>query len=279
MLFCYVDESGTCDPYIPTDPSSAPVFVIVGITVASRRQKDLTMDYVRLKQEFEPHLRRPGRTLRDSIAHEIKGSKLRTDVRSSRSGRNTRRRALSFMSRTLDLLERHGCRVMGKVVVKADGFDTPDKREYPKAVQELAVTFDSQCAASKAGGIMILDGRTKVKNEGNVHSITTRRFRSGGDFYPQLLEAPVFGHSDTHVPLQIADVVASAIVFPTACVQYAEAGASIHSHENYAPIREQFGRRLAALEHRYVNADGAVRGGFQVIDPIGKRPTHLLFRG
>lgn len=279
MLFCYVDESGTCEPYNVADPGSTPVFVVAGISVAATQQKSLTMDYVRLKKEFEPQLQKPERTLSDIIKHEVKGSKLRRDVANNAGGRNNRRRALGFIDKSLKLLEDHGCRIIGKVIVKTDGQTLQDKREYPKAVQEMAVSFNSQAAASRTQGIMILDSRTKVKNEGNVHSITTRRFRTGGDFYPQLIEAPLFGHSDAHVPLQIVDILASAIIFPIACLEYTQASEQhLHRHENYKMIKDKFGARLAHLEHRYVNEAGQNRGGFQVVDPVGHRGTHLLFR-
>jgi len=278
-LFCYVDESGTCDPYVPADLGSSPVFVLAGISVPAAQQKSLTMAYVRLKKEFEPQLQRDDRTLSDLIRFEVKGSKLRRDIRSDRAGRNVRRRALGYLDKTVRLLEDHGCRIMGKVVVKTELRVLDDKREYPKAIQEMAVCFDSQAAASRTQGIMILDSRTKVKNEGNVHSITTRRFRQGGDFYPNLIEAPVFGHSDTHVPLQIADILASGIIFPIACLEYTAASDdNFHRHENFSQIKDLLGSRLAHLEHRYVNLDGINRGGFQVIDPVERRGTHLLFR-
>ncbi|MCL2780069.1 MAG: DUF3800 domain-containing protein [Actinomycetia bacterium] len=53
--------------------------------------------------------------------------------------------------------------------------------------------------------------------------MTTRRYRHGGGrggLYPQLVESPVFGHSDTHVLLQIADVLASALIYSCACAAY-----------------------------------------------------------
>lgn len=235
------------------------------------------MDYIRLKKEFVPHL--ATRKLTEVIAHEYKGDALRRAIRSTRASRNTGRRALLFIDHTLRLLEEHGCRVMGKVVVKPAGHDFDDRRVYGQALRELATTFDSQCAGSRTAGLMILDSRTKVKNEGNVHTITTGRFRAGGDEFPRLLEAPVSGHSDTHVPLQRADVVASAVVFPTACLVYSEANAaSPHMSPKYEQLKRHFGSRLQALEHRYVGSDGVNRGGFQVIDPIHQRPTHLLFR-
>lgn len=112
-----------------------------------------------------------------------------------------------------------------------------------------------------------------------MHAITTRRFRAGGDYYPNLREAPLFGHSDTHVPLQIVDILASGIIFPIACLQYTDdVPSNYHRHSNYRFIRDQLGARLSHLEHRYVNDGGSTRGGFQVVDPVQRRATHLLFR-
>lgn len=279
MLLCYVDESGTCEPYVASDPGSTPVFVIVGMTIASSQLKSLTMAYLHLKKEFEPTLAAADKTLSDLIRFEVKGSKIRKDIRADRGGRNNRRRALGFLDKTIRILEDHNARIIGKVIVKAEGHTLEDKHEYPRAVQELAVSLNSQAASSRSESIMILDSRTKVKNEGNVHHITTRKFRRGGDMYPYLHEAPVFGHSDTHVPLQIADLLASAIIFPVACLQYtADDKTNVHNSRHYQDIHDKFGARLAKLEHRYINSDGVKRGGFQVVDPVQRRATHLLFR-
>lgn len=279
MHLCYLDESGSAETYTQQHPASTPAFVLVGLSVAAARQKSLSMEFIRLKQEFEPHLLAPESRLTDSIQFEVKGSTLRADLRRTGGGRNRRRRAIGFLDKTIRLLEDHGCRLMGKVQIKEQDRVYRDADIYPRAVAELATTFNSQLGASMTQGIMILDARTKVKNEGNVHTITTRRFASGGDQLPHLVEAPVFGHSDTHVPLQIADLIASAVIFPSACLAYCGQDTwSAHHCERYSDIRDRFGARIARLEHRYIDDQGATRGGFHVIDPINRRPTHLLFR-
>jgi hypothetical protein len=279
LHLCYVDESGSAETYTRKHPSSTPVFALVGISVAAARQKSLTMAYLKLKKEFEPQLQRPGTRLTDNIRFEVKGSTLRADLRRESGQRNRRRRAVGFVDKTLRLLEEHSCRLIGKVIVKAEDIEYRDSAIYPRAVADLAVTFNSQLGASMTEGVMILDARTKSKNEGNVHTITTRRFKTGGDPLGRLVEAPVFGHSDTHVPLQIADIIASAVIFPSACITYCGDDAwSDHHSPRYAEVRERFGQRIARLEHRYMDDEGVMRGGFQVIDPVGRRPTHLLFR-
>lgn len=275
--FCFIDESGDASLCDVSQPDSPPVFVLAALIVPSSRLKNLTWDYLQLKKQFEPRLLQG--QLSDVVRHEIKGATLRKDLR--RTGRRNTRRALGIIDKTLKLLEDHSCRIAGKVVVKKQGETLADTTVYAKAVQELAATFESSLVSASASGVMVLDSRTKTKNEGNVHSITTRRFRQGGDPYPHLLEAPLFGHSDTHVPLQIADLLASALIFPLACQVYASEHTwctHLRNAENFAVLRTMFGARMQALEARYDSPDGRRVGGFHVEDRAGQRPTHLLFR-
>lgn len=276
--FCYVDESGDAGACDREHPDASPVFVVVGLTVSTQRLKSLTWEFLQLKKTFEPRL--AAGQFSDVVRHEIKGSGLRRDLRAT--NRNTRRRAIGFLDKTLRLVEAHEAVLAGKVVVKPEGEALEDSTVYPRAVSHLATTLEAGLAAANTDGLLILDSRTKVKNEGNVHSITTRRFRSGGDPFPHLVEAPVFGHSDTHVVLQVADVIASAMIFPIACHAYCSERSTWNAHvrdsERFAELRERFGARLQDLEYRYIDADGVRRGGFQVDDYLGRQPTHLLFR-
>jgi len=234
------------------------------------------MDYIRLKSRFEPSLRT--RQLSDVIQHEIKGASIRRDIRTP-GPRNTRRRAISYLSNVIGLLEHHHCHILGKVLVKKVGAAYPASATYPSAVAELAETLNRQAQTSDTTALMILDSQTKVKNEGNVHTITTRRYRHGGNAYPQLAESPVFGHSDTHILLQLADIIASALIFPAACAAYlAAVPGDPHLDPSAQVIRQTFGTRLAQLEYRYVDDQGNRRGGFRVIDRVGGGASRLLFK-
>jgi hypothetical protein len=252
------------------------VFILAGFSVAEDAADDLLMEYVRLKLRFEPSLR--SRQLSEVIQHEVKGASLRRDLRNMAS-RDTRRRAVGFMDKVVSLLERYGCRIFGRVLVKQAGETYPATSTYPSSVAELAATFDHQAQSASTRGLMILDAQTKVKNEGNVHTITTRRYRRGGNGYPSLVESPVFGHSDTHVLLQLADLVASALVFPCAVAAYLpSAPGDAHLDPAYQIVRRAFGERLSALEYRYSSVDGDRRGGFRVIDRTASQPSRLLCR-
>lgn len=279
MHLCFIDESGDAEALRTDLPDSPPVFVLVGVTVPRPSVNDLTWDYLALKKELNPSLCE--RQLSELIAFEMKGATLRKDLRKDRGRRNVRRRAYRALDKVFALLEAHNCQLVGKIIVKVPDHHTPmkDRAVYSRAIAEMAETFQSQLAAADTEGMMILDARTKVKNVPSVMGITTRRFKSGGSHYPNLVESPVFGHSDTHVPLQIADILASAVLFPIACTEYcADLSWNAHPHPRYRDIKERYGERLQKLEYRYTGADGQRRGGFQVIDPIDHRPTHLLFR-
>lgn len=274
VLLCYIDESGNEQPL--TCWEASPVLVIAGLVVAEANVKDLIWDFLGLKKQFADQILTPTSLLSDLIAYEIKGSDLRADIRKGRH--RPQRRALGILGKVVTLLEQHHATLVGYVHVKCDG-KGPRAAVYPDAIARIAEQFEAQLRAADTNGMMILDARTKVKNVPSVQTITTRRFKSGGNALTHLTESPVFGHSDTHVVLQIADVVASALLFPMACTAYCgDVTDNAHPHPAYRIVRERFGDRLRKLEHRYVDDGGARRGGIIVFDTRNGRPSLDLFR-
>jgi hypothetical protein len=275
VWICYGDEAGDTAVYDPSEPTSTPVFVLAGIAVGTARADRLLMDYLALKSAYDPALK--NRLLADVIRHEVKGARLRRAIRATDSPRSARR-AVIYLDRTLRLLEVSGCRIMGRVLVKGEGEEYSPAATYPSAVAEVAETFNDYLAAADDCGLMILDAQTKVKNQGNVHTITTRRYHKGGNAYPALIESPVSGHSDTHVMLQLADLLASALVYPAAVAAYLDPDPGDPQRSPaYQTVRELFGRRLANLEWRFTDGQGRSRGGFRVVDRRERRPARLLF--
>lgn len=88
----------------------------------------------------------------------------------------------------------------------------------------------------------------------------------------------MFGHSDSHVALQVADILASAVLFPAACSAYCQALTwNQHIHPGYDQIRAQFGPRLKALQYRYFDPSLQVwRGGIYPTGPTGGLAPTLL---
>lgn len=271
VLLCYLDESGDEQPLrTPTDP---PVLVLGGVVVDHERARTLTYDFLQLKKRFRPQL--DNAMWSEVIRHEVKGSDLRKSLRDG--GRNNQRATLGFLDKLLGLLESANAKVVARVHVK--GIDPLGEWVYPKTVAELAADFEKQLATADVRGAMILDSRTKSKNTPSVHRLTTERFRSGGDPYPHLVESPVFGHSDTHVILQVADLVVSGLLFPMACAAYCDClWDNVHFSPGYGALREKFGVRLQLLEHRYLQKGGSHGGGVRVLDKLNGQPTLALFR-
>ena len=271
MLLCYVDEAG--NDQVLDKPEVPPVLAIAGLTVAESNSKALVWDFIQLKKQFNPQVGQG--QLSDLIKYEVKGSDLRADLRSD--SRRRTRRAARFVDEVLTLLETHNCSISGSVRVKPDHKGIPTYH-YADSIAMIAADFQAQLGAAGTTGLMILDARTKTKNTPSVHTITTRRFRTGGDLLPNLLESPVFGHSDCHVALQLADIVVSALIFPMACATYcSDAFGSTHQHPAYEEVRTRWGGRLHALEHRYLNSEGVRRGGVVVKDHRSSRQSHEMY--
>lgn len=125
--------------------------------------------------------------------------------------------------------------------------------------------------------VLVADSRTKPQNAVVAHSILTRKLGAVGDVYPHLAETPVYGHSENHVGLQLADLRCSSLLFPMAVAAYCQGHvSSLHVRPGYEILRARFGRRLQTLQHRY-REGRAYRGGITVSDAIGGRPGRLLF--
>lgn len=227
-----------------------------------------------MKKQFNPTLRHENVELSEVIAFEMKGSNLRADMRSS--SRKRRRRAFGVVEKTLEILQQHGASILADVRVK--GQRPMNRWVYSQSITWLARTFDAELAARNDVGLMILDSRTKSKNVPSVNGVTTQRYRASGSDLRHLVESPVFGHSDAHVLLQIADILVSAVLFPCACAAYCLCLLdNVHPSSQYTDVRERFGERLLELEcHRVV--DGRRHGSVRVEDAMNRQPTIALFR-
>lgn len=272
MFLCYIDEAGDEQPLrTRTDP---PVLVLGGLIVEESHAQALVWEFLQLKKRFNPSLTKAGVKLSEVVAFEIKGSNLRSDMRST--SRRRRRSAFAILDAVLDLMERHNVVVLGDVHIK--GQKALGRWVYSRAVSALADQFEILLRAAQAKGMMILDARTKSKNVPSVNGITTQRFRTGGGAYPHLVESPVFGHSDAHVVLQLADLVVSALLFPMACAGYCLCLLdNTHPSGEYLDVRERYGARLRLLEHKYLAADGRRSGGIRVHDNMNHQPTLAIF--
>ncbi|MER7869210.1 DUF3800 domain-containing protein [Streptomyces cellulosae] len=276
MYLCYIDEAGNGQTLDPSRPDAPPVLVVGGFTVHDSCIKQLTWDFLTVKKTYRPQLGR-ARHLSEVIHTEVKGADVRKDIRVG--NRDRRRAATLLVDSVLGLLERYNARVLARVWVKQEGHAVNETGVYSTSVGSLTETFQAQLLDSHSRGVMILDSRTKSKNAPNVHCVTTRKYRAGGDLLKGVIESPVFGHSDTHTLLQLADLVVSSLLFPIACHAYlGDVAWNVHCDDAYRPLREEFGERLKKLQFRYQDPSGKWRGGIVVSDRRTAQPSSLMFR-
>lgn len=270
LYLCYVDESGDSEPLNFAHQNPSPVFVLAGLAVPVEAQKSLTMDFLRLKAEFEPRLAKGNVKLSELIRSEVKGASLRKDIRTG--GRRNNRRAHGILDKTLDLVTKHEGHLMAKVLIKDPAARGSGSGQYGRAIADLTANFQDMLERENKRGLMILDSRTKVKNESVVQAITTRRFAKANPQFDRVLESPVFGHSDAHVPLQIIDIIASALIYPMSCVNWCcEEVKSNLDFRRFEDIARLHSPKLRSLECAFRNQYGAKQGGFHLFDQATKR--------
>jgi Protein of unknown function (DUF3800) len=276
MFVCYVDESGCMGTLPSANSEIQPVFVIAGVAVPQQNLSSLTNDFLDWKAKFFPRLASSYRYRFDLLLNETKGSEVRKSAVSA--NRRERRHAIGLLDHLLRLLEHHHAKIMGRVWVKGIGLEVNATAVYTSSMQSICQTFQNLLERNDDMGIVIADSRTKVQNARVSHSIFTQKFKSSGDQYGRILEMPVFGHSENHVGIQIADLLSSGLIFPMAVHAYCLGAInSGHVKPGYSLLRSTFGLRLKALQHRF--ADGIRScGGLTVSDSLRKRHGGLLFR-
>jgi hypothetical protein len=127
-------------------------------------------------------------------------------------------------------------------------------------------------------GIVVVDSRRKGQNENASFSIFTKKFKSSGDEYPHILETLLFGHFGSHIGLQMADILVSALLFPILSHVYCKGHVpNVHVHPHYMQLKTYFSARLKALQYRYKDGNRC-KGGITVSDRILRRSSSLLFR-
>jgi hypothetical protein len=235
------------------------------------------MEYLALKRQHFPGLAPRSGHLLDWGRVEIKGAEIRRMARSP--DRAERRHALIFLGEVLDLLENHNARIFGRVWVKAIG--PPINRESMTAVsvQTTCETFQDMLRDGGDDGLMVIDSSSPQLNAALSHSVFTQKFKATGDSYDRVVEMPVYGHSENHAGLQLADLVGSGFLFPMAAHAYCSGHVtSVHVNQRFAKIGQQYGARLQSRQYRYYDRNGARRGGVTVADALTHRPGSYLFR-
>lgn len=276
MKICYIDESGGFEAEGST-ADATPLMVLVGLIVDHEHLPRLTRDFLGLRQRFYRSSLAPGKPSLDVLLDELKGSKVRRNLRAP--GRNERRHAILFLDGILDLLLGIDAKLVGRVWIKGKGQALDPTATYTFAVQDIAGHFEHHLAETKDLGLVICDARSHAKDILVGHSVVTQKHQASGDAFSHLVDAPVFGRSQNYAGMQIADLIASAIVFPAAAYTYCTGhGYSIHNSPHYDAMRVALRSKIKRLRYGYQDAEGKWRGGFVVSDRLAHRHSGLLFK-
>lgn len=272
MHFCYIDESGGFEaPNL--SPAATPLVVFAGVIFPASAIAPLTLDLLEVKRRFKAQ---PQRHHLNFLLEEIKGSALRRGVRSR--SRRERRGKLGVLHETVRLLEEHDARIVGRILIKKpiEGLD-PDKA-YTLSVQIIARHFNRFLEENNSHGLIMCDNRAHDDDVRVSHSLLTRKLKATGDELPRIMESVVFARSSNHAGLQIADIVASGLLFPIAARAYcADWAGSAHAHPRFDELQSRFSARLKRLRYLYQDDEGLTRGGIAVSDKYRKQRSRLLF--
>ncbi|MCX7021642.1 MAG: DUF3800 domain-containing protein [bacterium] len=275
MRVLYIDEAG-CLGALPSLISDIqPVFVIAGVSFDVSHLGDITRDFIALKRRFFPGAHTSLYQL-DAILVEVKGADIRRNA--SIGGHRSRRAAFGFLDGVLYLVDQHDGKFFGRIWIKGIGVPFDGRSVYTFSMQDICTTFQRSLEAIGEQGFVVADSRSKPVNTNVSHSVFTMKFQAVGDAFPNLLEMPLFGHSDNHAGIQIADLLCSALLFPMAVQTYCAGHITSVHVRNYAALKARYMTHLRRSQFRYQDPSGWWRGGFTVSDEIAHRNGAELFR-
>lgn len=192
--------------------------------------------------------------------------------------RRRRRHTIGVLDRIVQLIETYEIRLVGRIWVKAATEALEPRASYTYAIQDMARHFNHFLDQNRASGLILCDGRRHYQDAQVAHSIFTMKHKRAGDELPGTVEATVFGRSENHVGLQIADIVVSGLLFPMAARVYCTGlTGGFHADPAFDGLRRRYAARLRSRQHLYRDATGKMRGGVVVSDKLGRQPSRRLF--
>lgn len=275
MHICYIDESGDSQPIRSDVDDKQPMLVVAGLFVDAQHISRITDEFIGLKRQFYPNLFRNEKHALNVLLKEIKGSDLRSDIRRHPPTHSIVEHHFRFIDGVLKICKTHNIKLVARVWVKQYGVALEDRSIYTITAQNIAKRFQHFLIDQESRGMIIADFRDPARNRYVAHSIFTQKHKlgKGGDAYPSIEEAAVFGISDNHACLQIADLICSTILYPiagrTVCVGHFK---NVHTHANYDAIVQRYSRRISAMQYHCAE-NGQRRWGITVDDPHARRTS------
>ncbi len=271
MHICFLDESGDSSTLSAYNDAKQAALIIGGLFVDAKSLAALTADFMNLKRLFFPNELANAKNF-DALLIEIKGSDDITRVVRKRGAQSPAgKRALLFLDSLLDLCIRHQVRLVGRAWIKEINQPMIDKSVYTVSAQSIAERFQEFLIQQQSQGVIIADNRDPKRNRYVAHSVFTQMHKKSGSAYPRLQETVVFGISDNHAGLQIADLITSAALLPLVSRNFLIGRfRNAHTHPSMHIIAQRVERKIKKLEFSYRHQYGMCRG-LTVSDPLDKK--------
>lgn len=220
MLTCFVDEAG-CPGKLPSiDSPVQPILVVAGISLRTEDIAPLSQKFGHLVQRYRHGQSRPNDISADLQREHIKGADVRRVIRNDRTTAKAEAKELPMLDDVLALLDACQARLHGTVVVKSPGADFDGRAIYSRCLMAATCSFHEHLVRQNTCGTVIADFREVTLNGRVSAQLFEAKLGSGGDRLPRLLHVPTFGNSEVHAPLQVADLICSALLWPIAACQF-----------------------------------------------------------
>jgi hypothetical protein len=247
MLTCFVDESGCPGKLTSIASAIQPLLVIAGMALDTGAIVRATRDFARISQRYHHGQSRPDQICADLTSELIKGVDVRRAFRADPAAAQLKEAPL--LDSVLSLLKTHRARLFGVVIVKVPGEEFDGRAVYGRALCDVAQAFHRTLEREQTHGTVIADFREVTLNGRVGAELLEAKLGVAGDQLPWLLHVPTFGNSEMHAPLQMADLLCSALLWPMAAWRFRtelSGSPALHPTSDEA-TRRAFRRRLLDL--------------------------------
>lgn len=247
MLTCFIDESGCPGPLPSITSSVQPLLVIAGVAMETGEIGEATRQFARLTQRYHHGESRPKELCTDLQSELVKGAAVGRAIRVDPAA--AEHKEMPLLDALLGLLRSRHATLFGTVIVKTPGEEFDGRAAYGHGLSTVAYRFHQLLEARQTHGTVVVDFREPTLNGRVSAELLEAKLGPAGDQLPWLVHLPTFGNSEVHAPLQMTDLVCSALLRPIAGWRFRTklAGSPHLHHRADGLVRQKFRRRLVDL--------------------------------
>jgi len=244
MHICYIDEAG-CPGYLPANNTEIqPVLIIAGLALPKEALDSISRQFIKIKQQYLYGETRPNSRHQDAL-NELKGADLRKAIREG--NKSIASKAHKLAQQLLDTLIAHGAELYGQVIIKVPDDKFNGTQLYAEAMMRIAKSYHQLLDKELSNGLIVADFRGSEINSKVAQPISLAMWEQKNTF-PRFELPPTFGNSNSHVGLQIADIIISSLLMPLALAKFGEQiPESKHKKEEDLQNFKRYEKRLKTL--------------------------------